>query len=585
VEQPGLQVLSVDNLPTEFPLEASNHFSECLLPFVKEMVRRQFADCPWFGTTAKENWDHPVLKRAIIAEGGNLAQSYTHLKRAIEKSVGSSPVEMVTCTTRGRESKRVLLLGSGMVAGPLVDYLLRIEDVHVVIASNDRSEATSLAKDRDRTEVVNLDVANAAMVSQLVSRADVVVSLVPAPLHPTVAQSCIKERKHMVTASYISPAMRSLDEDAKQAGVAIMNEIGLDPGIDHLTAMRTIDEVKHEGGKIRSFISWCGGLPAPEFSDLPLAYKFSWSPRGVLTAGKNASRFKMAGKLEEVPGHRLLPSRFPTVPLGFSGFAFEGLANRDALQYTDTYALPPVGEMETMFRGTLRYKGFADMMYRFSRLGFLGTENMDGYEFRGWPDFLDKLLAPGSVHLTDGDRRRLIAEKAGFPDDGDPNAAGKFRDALRFFGLLPGCAAGGAGGALAAPPANTPKTPLDMFCALLSRRLRYLPGERDMVVLQHEFGVETRSGRRETRTSTFVAYGGPQYTAMAKTVGYPAAIAAELLLRGQIHERGVLAPVSPHVYNPIIERLEKEGIRVTECTREGGGMVQGGLRCRDAGWP
>jgi alpha-aminoadipic semialdehyde synthase len=165
-----------------------------------------------------------------------------------------------------------------------------------------------------------------------------------------------------------------VDHRAQRAGITIMNEIGLDPGIDHLSAMKMIDEVKAEGGKVTSFVSWCGGLPAPEASNVPLSYKFSWSPRGVLTAGLNDAKFRMHNGFHEIAGKDLMKKHFPDVPI-YPGFNLEGVANRDSLSYAETYGLGPVEKLDTMFRGTLRYKGYADLMYSFNRLGLLNAES------------------------------------------------------------------------------------------------------------------------------------------------------------------------------------------------------------------
>ncbi len=218
--------------------------------------------------------------------------------------------------------------------------------------------------------MVPLDVKNSDALGNLVSTHDIVVSFVPAIMHPLVAEQCLKFNKHLVTASYISPAMQAFDVRAKQAGLTFMNEIGLDPGIDHLTACQMFDEVKEKGGQINSFVSWCGGLPAPEFSNNPLGYKFSWSPKGVLLAGLNSAKFKRNGLLITTPGTELLANAVD-VPI-FKGFSFEGLANRDSLSYINTYQLDPI-HLETMFRGTLRYKGYSELMNCFAKMGLLDT--------------------------------------------------------------------------------------------------------------------------------------------------------------------------------------------------------------------
>ncbi|RUP47188.1 Saccharopine dehydrogenase-domain-containing protein, partial [Jimgerdemannia flammicorona] len=535
VESSGTQVMAIDILPTELPLESSQHFGAALLPYVREMVK-------------SHHHENATLHNATIAEAGKLAPKHEALYALL--GGGGTPGVKVNVDKTPAGKKNVLLLGSGFVARPLVDYLLRQGEARITIgeSSNSFQEAQNLAQGRPDTNVVGLDVDDKESLGRLVSGADVVVSLVPAFLHPKVAQACIDHRTHMVTASYVSADMRKLDESAKAVGITIMNEIGLDPGIDHLSAMKLIDEVQGQGGKITSFVSWCGGLPAPEVSDVPLAYKFSWSPRGVLTAGMNDARFWMGGKvvivlyatlvpgvhvspkLQTIPGENLLRHHFPTVPIPFPGFAFEGLANRDSLTYVDAYKLGPIESMDTMLRGTLRYRGYADLMYAFRRLGLLNTDIQAGGRFGSWPEMTDSLLGLSSgMRHSDDTRISAVADKLDLPKS--HAMVGTVVEALRWLSLLPTALPISSPAAPATP--TTALAPLDAFCGLLSHKLQYNAGERDMVVLHHEFGIRARDGREETRTSTLISYGSfESYTAMAKTVGLPAAMAAEMIIRG-----------------------------------------------------
>ncbi|KAK9768872.1 hypothetical protein K7432_000102 [Basidiobolus ranarum] len=540
IEHTGTQVMSIDNLPTEIPAESSEHFSNALYPFAKEL--------------ALGNFDHPTLKRATIAENGDLTPKHQHLQKKLSKSTNSG------ITVKSNEKNRVLLLGSGFVSAPLIDYFLRDENTEVTIASNQVQEATALANGRGNTRVTDLHVQDPEKLSGLVRKSDVVVSFVPAPFHPAVAQACIAEKKNMVTASYISPAMMALDKQAKQAGVSIINEIGLDPGIDHLTAMKIIDEVKRKNGRITSFISWCGGLPAPECSDNPLGYKFSWSPRGVLTAGLNDAQFKMNGKLHTIPGNKLLANYFPSVPI-FPGFAFEGLANRDSLQYVDTYGLGPVEELDTMFRGTLRFKGYSDLMYAFSKIGMLSQESSH-QDFDNWPAFLDSVIGnKGGDHNS---RLSKISNKLELPQN-HPMVT-RVMSALSWLQMTKE--------AESLPKINTP-TILDAFCTILSRKLQYNSHERDMVALHHEFGVERSDGKKEIHKSTLITYGAiGGYSGMAKTVALPAAITADLLLKGKINAHGVLSPTIPEIYSPVLSKLENEGIHVIEEVNQGAKSIK-----------
>ncbi|KAF9282943.1 hypothetical protein BGZ68_005645 [Mortierella alpina] len=553
-EAPGVQIMSVDILPSELPLESSQHFSDSLYPFVKELIR--------------DNHAYPVLAGATIAEHGSLKPAHEGLAKVLKSTHAKenlSKIKSALSTPTGvPKAKNVLLCGSGFVAGPLVDYLLRDPNVNITIASNSQAEATSLALGRANTKVVPLDVKDNAKMASLVKDSDIVVSFVPAPFHPIIAEHCIAEKKNMVTASYISPTMKALDERAQRAGITIMNEIGLDPGIDHLSAMKMIDEVKAEGGKVTSFVSWCGGLPAPEASNVPLSYKFSWSPRGVLTAGMNDAKFRMHNGFHEIAGKDLMKKHFPDVPI-YPGFNLEGVANRDSLSYAETYGLGPVEKLDTMFRGTLRYKGYADLMYSFNRLGLLNAEpSQQG--FNTWTEFMDSLLfSKGSTHDNQS-RTAAIADRLDLPKNHP--SVGKVVDALQWLSLMPSSNNQGA-----AFTAKDSTTTLDSFCNLLMNKLKYNPLERDMVILHHEFGVQLKDGSEQTRTSTLASYGSFEtYTAMAKTVGLPAAMATEMLLKGEIPEKGVLAPTMPHVYNTILEKLDREGVSVLEQ------IVQKGMR-------
>ena len=279
----------------------------------------------------------------------------------------SSTVVRLLTTSTLRATRNVLLLGAGMVTPPLVAYLLRRPANSVTVASMILDEALDLAAGRRRVRPVQLNVkADADKLESLVADADVVISLVPAPFHPIVVKAAIKHSVHVVTASYISDAMKELHAPAVEADITVLNECGLDPGMDHMSAMRLIDSVKARGGKVTSFSSLCGGLPAPEAANNPFGYKFSWSPRGVLTAASNPSKYRKDGAVVDVPGDSLLRNAVPTRVN--PAFALEVLPNRNSLPYMDQYAIPDV---DTMFRGTLRYEGFSELFAGFADLGFL----------------------------------------------------------------------------------------------------------------------------------------------------------------------------------------------------------------------
>ena len=320
-----------------------------------------------------------------------------------------------------------------------------------------------------------------------------------------------------------------------------MNEIGLDPGIDHLTAMEMFDNVGENGGQITSFVSWCGGLPSPQNSNNPLGYKFSWSPKGVLLAGLNSAKYKWDGKIVEIGGNDLFQNK-RNVEM-FKGFAFEGLANRDSLSYIEKYNLDD-SVLQTMFRGTLRYKGYSELMDMFSKLGFLDQHPLPRQDLC-WKEL---------TTLVCGNNVRQKLKSRGL--DVDDSKLANLENAISFLGMK------------SKIPVGQLPTVLDAFCQLLQSKLAYLKGETDMVAMHHEFGITNRDGSKEMRYSTMVDFGDSKsYSAMAKTVGLPAAIATDLILRGTIREKGVVAPMSKTIYKPILEELHKQGIKFVESTK------------------
>jgi saccharopine dehydrogenase-like NADP-dependent oxidoreductase len=431
--------------------------------------------------------------------------------------------------------KRVLVLGAGLVAGAHVRYLLAQPRFHVTVASRTLRKAEEIVGGHPRGLAVALDSDDAAAMESLVGQADLVVSLLPWVYHPAVARLCVKHRAPMVTTSYVKEPMAQLDAAAREAGVILLNEIGVDPGIDHMTAMRVIHRVRREGGEIHSFTSWCGGLPAPEANTNPLGYKFSWSPRGVLLAGKNGARYLKDGEEIRIPSGELFEHHWP-VPVEVEGspVEFEGYPNRDSLGYRQTYGIESAS-LRTMFRGTLRNPGWCNSLRAIARMGWLDEEPVEGIE--GWT----------FAQLTS----RLLGSTRVGP--GDPAAEPEVAANLKWLGLL---------GDDPLPPG--PRAPVDILTARMLERMSYAPGERDMLVLQHEF-LAAYPNRQEKITSTMVDFGIPGGdSSMSRTVGLPAAIGVRLILEGKIHLTGVQIPVVPEIYEPVLEELEALGIRFRE---------------------
>ncbi|CAG8638811.1 14612_t:CDS:10 [Acaulospora morrowiae] len=427
--------------------------------------------------------------------------------------------------------RKILLLGSGFVAGPAVGYLLRRPENHLTIACRRISHAEALANLFPRTTPIALDVNDKQALDEAVSKHDLVISLIPYTHHPLVIESAIKFKKNVVTTSYVSPAMKEFDQAAKENGVTILNEVGLDPGIDHLYAVKTIKEVHSNGGKIVSFISYCGGLPAPEASNNPLGYKFSWSSRGIV----------------EIPGHQLMQVAKPYAI--YPAFAFLAYPNRDSTPFREFYNIP---EAQTIIRGTLRYQGFTNFVKVLVDIGLLSSSEQeylspDATDIK-WRDVLARVL--GVTDNSESNLRAHITSRISGISEEDMDRI------LRGFKWI---------GLFSDNNVERRGTLLDTLCATLEEKMQYAEGERDMVLLQHKFEVETKDGKREMWTSTLLEYGKPPGpSAMATTVGTPCGIAAQLVLDGVINKRGVLAPYTLEIINPIIESLEKEGIKVIE---------------------
>lgn len=438
---------------------------------------------------------------------------------------------------------KILLLGAGLVARPLVRYLLGRPDFHLTIASRTVSKADALAGGHPHSATTTLLADDTAKLARLVAAHDLTISLLPAPLHPAVAQLCIKSRKNMVTTSYVSLPMKDLDAPAREAEVMILNEIGVDPGIDHMSAMRVIDGVKRRGGTVVSFKSYCGGLPAPEANDNPFGYKFSWSPRAVCTAAKNAARYRRDGQLVEVPGPELFGD-YHMLPVNGIG-ELEAYPNRDSLGYIDLYGLEGIA---TMYRGTLRYPGWCDTLKAIVDLGLLDETPVTypaGTTHAGFTARFLKAAPTGNLRADVAAQLKLDASS---PILGRLDWLGLFTDEPL-------------------PMTGTRTTPLDVLAARMAEKMPYRPGERDMIILCHDFRARFDTQREEKMTSTLIDFGEPNGdSSMARTVSLPAAVAARLIAQGKVHTPGVHIPVAREVYGPVLDELASMNIRCVEKT-------------------
>jgi saccharopine dehydrogenase-like NADP-dependent oxidoreductase len=429
--------------------------------------------------------------------------------------------------------KEILVLGAGMVSRPLVRYLLD-KGFYVRMASRTVSKAVKIINSHKRGEAIELNVNNESKLEELISKADIVVSLLPYIYHVKVARQCINHKKHLVTTSYVSKEMQALHEKAKEAEIIFLNECGLDPGIDHMSAMRIIHSIKKKGGKVTSFKSTTGALPSHESNTNPFGYKFSWSPRGVLLASRNPARWLEDGREISVPGEKLFENyTIQDIP-GIG--SFENYPNRDSLPYREIYGIE---DAKTIYRGTFRMIGWCETFRKIVALGWLTDKPVNNCKTYG--DLTRKLIG-GGENLIDSTAKYLGI---------DPYSAVIKR--LEWLGLFS-----------EEPLPSNKNTPLDYLNDIMVKKMSMEEEDKDMVVMYHEFIAEYPEGK-ECITSTLVDYGIPKGdSSISRTVGLPAAIAVKMISEGKISTKGVSIPVLPEIYNPILDELEEIGIKFRE---------------------
>ncbi|KAH6678890.1 saccharopine dehydrogenase [Plectosphaerella plurivora] len=442
--------------------------------------------------------------------------------------------------------QKILILGSGSVAKPCVDYLVRCPRNTLTVACRTLSTAEKVVAGRPRATAIALDVASPDL-DRYIKDNDVVVSLVPFVYHARVIRSAIEGKTHVVTTSYVSPAIRELDTAAKEAGIIVLNEVGVDPGVDHLYAIKTIDEVHKKGGKVREFYSYCGGLPAPEASNNPLRFKFSWSPRGALLSQQNSATFLQDGEVVHISNKDLMGKAHTYHVM--DGYSFLAYPNRDSVPFREAYQIP---EAHTVIRGSLRYEGNPALVRVLIDLGWLDTETKpwlkDGMT---WAQIQKQ--ATGAASSEEADLIEQIDQRCHFasPDDRQQILSG-----LRWMGLFSDDV-----------PQTLHGNLLDTLSEQLQKLCSFQSGERDLVMLQHKFVVEWEDGTSNTITSTLELFGDPDgYSGMARAVGVTCGIATQLLLDGcePLNRPGVLAPYTKDICDPIRLKLKAEGITLTE---------------------
>ena len=440
--------------------------------------------------------------------------------------------------------RTILIIGAGRSASSLIQYLLEKsekEQLHLIIGDLSLELAQKKTNNHPNATPIALDIFNAQQRQDAIQKATIVISMLPAHLHIEVAKDCILFNKHMVTASYISEAMQALDAEAKAKGLIFMNEIGLDPGIDHMSAMKVIDEIKEKGGKMLLFESFCGGLVAPESDTNIWNYKFTWAPRNVVLAGQGgAAKFIQEGAYKYIPYCNLFRR---TEFLEVEGYGrFEAYSNRDSLKYRSVYGLDDV---LTLYRGTIRRVGFSKAWNMFVQLGMIDDSYvMEGSEAMTYRQFVNSFLP---YHPTDSVELKM---RHILKIDQDDIMWDKLVE-LDLFSRIKKVGLKNA-------------TPAQILEKILSDSWTLQPEDKDMIVMYHKFGYEW-NGITSQIDSKMVCIGDDQmYTAMAKTVGLPVAMAALLILNGKIQTSGVQLPIQKEVYEPILKELESYGVVFNE---------------------
>jgi saccharopine dehydrogenase-like NADP-dependent oxidoreductase len=432
--------------------------------------------------------------------------------------------------------KNVLILGAGLVVKPMVEYLLE-NGYQLKIATTTREKADKMIKNHPNGSSMTWSADDTSTLARLVTEHDITVSFLPYQYHPGVARVCIQQKKPMITTSYVSAEMQALDRQAKESGVLLLNESGLDPGIDHMTAMRIIDHVHNKGGKIEEFYSMCGALPAPEAADNPLRYKFSWSPRGVVRAGMNNAVYLKKGKTVVVRSEDLFKDTFK---YDFPKIGeLEVYPNRDSKSYIGVYGIQ---EAITMYRGTFRYRGWCESIDAMKDLHLFDETEKD-YNNMTYNQFLAERAG-----LQVNELRRNLCSKMGWDEKSiqlrSLEFLGFFSDENLNYGIT---------------------SPFNITANRMISKMSLHEQEHDAVILQHVFLASYSNGRKEVIKSSLFDSGSPATnTAVARTVALPASVAVRMILDKRIDLAGVYRPVIPAIYNPVLRELGELGIEIKE---------------------
>ena len=564
----GPLIVGVDHLPAEFPVESSHFFGEPLVDLVKGIVASDASQT----IEQQQKTLAPELYNAIITAHNKLTPNYEYIS------------DLRKARDDTKKHRNILFLGAGMVSGPAVEYLLKDPRNSITLADMSVKNAEAVLEKwagnafhagRDpagrvqSARAVSLDVTHIEHLTNMVKGADVVISLVPWTEHPKVMNICIDQGVPCCTASYVSPGVAELHDKAEAAGVTILNEMGVDPGIDIMSSFQLLDHIRAEGGVVRSYESFCGALPEPEAANNCLGYKFSWSPKGVLLAAQRPCTFKWNDAVIDCDGPKLYDLALPFTP--FNALSMEWVPNGNALNFKDVYGLH---DAHTILRATLRFGGFSTVIKGMRELGMLeadathpgleatsaGTvtwkqvvEDLAGTNIEGLPAKLtEKLQAArdrlAAVENIDG----FIAEGGRKTLDEEVQECMKGMEEL---GLFEDSAA--------APKAQKGSV-IDALAETLNVNLAFEAHENDFVIMYHRVKADYPHGVSKVHTATMTERGSSRLSATANTVGLPVAIGAQLVLDGQITKAGIVRPITKDVYNPVMRELEKLGVKLHE---------------------
>ena len=443
--------------------------------------------------------------------------------------------------------KQVLVIGAGRSATSLINYLLEKAEIynwHITVADASLELAQIKVGGHNRGTAVSLNALDVEARGHLIRNAAVVVSMLPPTMHHHVAEDCLKYGKHLATASYVSPQMQGFDEAARAKGILLLCELGLDPGIDHMSAMQLINKIKSEGGQIQSFVSGAGGLVAPESDNNPWHYKFSWAPRNVVLAGQGIAKYTYNNHYKHVPYQRLFAEAIPVEIQGMG--TYEAYPNRVSLKYKAAYGLEGTG---TILRMTIRHKGYCKAWNLLVQLGLTDDSyQMDYSEDLTYASLIRSFLPATSESLALPDLRARVAQFFGLPYEDEAIEMLAWLDLFEEI-----------------PIDFDEASPAQILQYILEHKWKLMPEDKDMIIMQHEFEYKAADGSQQRLVSTMKKLGeNAQDTAMANLVGLPLAIGVKNILLGNIQLSGVQIPILPEIYEPIMAELEEWGVKFNE---------------------